>query len=149
MLRAVTITKSAPLGMAFADVVVLDYDMRRRRRVTLKGKGGLSFLLDLAEAPDLKSGDALLLEDGRQIRVEAAPEKLMEIRGRDAQHLARLAWHIGNRHLAAEIHKDAVRIRADHVIAAMAEGLGASVRVLEAPFEPEKGAYHGQGHSHG
>jgi urease accessory protein len=146
MLRAVSVMKSAPLGMAFADIVVLDYDMRRRRRVALKGRSGLSFLLDLAEAPALRAGDALLLEDGRSIRVDAAPERLMEIRGRDPQHLARLAWHIGNRHLAAEIQGDAIRIRADHVIGEMAEGLGATVRVLDAPFEPEKGAYHGHAH---
>jgi urease accessory protein len=147
MLRATSIVKSASLATAFADIVVLDYDMRRRRRVTLKGRGGLSFLLDLAEAPDLKAGDALLLEDGRSIRVEAASERLMEIRCTDPQHLARLSWHIGNRHLKAEILADVIRIRADHVIGDMAEGLGAHVRVIDAPFDPERGAYHG-GHSH-
>jgi urease accessory protein len=149
MLRALSIVKSASLAMAFADVVELDYDMRRCRRVALKGRGGLSFLLDLAESPDLKTGDALLLEDGRRIRVEAASERLMEIRCTDPQHLARLSWHIGNRHLKAEILAEAIRIRADHVIGEMAEGLGASVRVIEAPFDPEKGAYQGgHGHAH-
>ena len=142
MLRAGDIAKSVSMAMHIADVVALDYDARRRRRVVLTAKGGLRFLVDLADAPELKAGDAYRLEDGRHVLIEAAPEALMELTCSDAQHLARLAWHIGNRHLLAEICGNAIRIRADHVIAEMARGLGAAVRRLDAPFEPEKGAYH-------
>lgn len=148
MLRAVDVTKHAPKALRFADVVVLDYEARRRRRMRLTAKGGLSFLLDLAAAPRLEDGDALVLDDGRLIFVEAAPEPLMELTCADPRHLARLAWHIGNRHLPAQILEGAIRIRADHVIGDMARGLGATVVSLSAPFEPEKGAYQGPGHEH-
>ena len=130
----------------------LDYDRRTRRRIALTGAGGLAFLLDLAKAPVLAAGDGLKLEDGRIVAVEAAPERLLEIACRDERALARIAWHLGNRHLATEIGARVVYIRDDHVIADMARGLGAEVRSVERPFNPEGGAY-GQGavhgHSHG
>lgn len=134
------------MGTRFADVVALDYDTRRRRRIVLTAKGGLTFLVDLASAPDLKAGDAYRLEDGRAVLIEAAAEPLMEFTCADPRHLARLAWHVGNRHLPAEIRENAIRIRADHVIADMARRLGAAVRSLDAPFEPERGAYHSHDH---
>jgi urease accessory protein len=133
-------------------VVRLDYDHRTRRRVALTADGGLSFLLDLAKAPALAAGDGLRLEDGRIVAVEAAPERLLEITCRDKRALARIAWHLGNRHLAAEIGERVVHIREDHVIADMVRGLGAEVRVVERPFNPEGGAYgHAAvpGHHHG
>lgn len=125
-----------------SDTIALDYDARRKRRVVLTAKGGLRFVVDLEHAPEIRGGDAYRLEDGRHVLVEAAPEQLMELTCSDARHLARLAWHIGNRHLPAELHASAIRIRADHVIAEMARGLGAEVRPIEAPFDPERGAYH-------
>ena len=90
----------------------------------------------------VRAGDAYRLEDGRQVAVLAAPEELMELTCSGPLHLARLAWHLGNRHLAAEIGEGYVLIRADHVIADMARGLGADVRIIAAPFDPERGAYH-------
>jgi urease accessory protein len=90
----------------------------------------------------LADGDLLVTADGRHIAVVAKPEALMEVSATDPANLARLAWHIGNRHLPAQILAHALRIRADHVIADMARGLGAVVTALEAPFEPERGAYH-------
>lgn len=154
MLRA---TKIVPAGIWHgtpADVVRLDYDRRTRRRMTLVGSGGLSFLLDLTKAPVLRSGDGIRLEDGRIVRVEAAPERLLEITCRDERALARIAWHLGNRHLATEIGDRVIHIRDDHVIAEMVAGLGAAVRTVERPFNPEGGAYghgavHGHSHSHG
>jgi urease accessory protein len=80
--------------------------------------------------------------------VVAAPEPLLEIRGVDPQHLVRLAWHLGNRHLPTQIMPKGLRIRRDHVIEAMVKGLGARVIEIEAPFDPEGGAYAGGGHSH-
>jgi len=152
MLRA---TKIVPAGIWHgkpADVVRLDYDHRTRRRIALTAAGGLSFLLDLAKAPVLGAGDGIKLEDGRIVAVEAAPERLLEIACTDERALARIAWHLGNRHLATELAERTIYIREDHVIADMVIGLGAAVRSVERPFNPEGGAYgHGpvHGHSHG
>jgi urease accessory protein len=123
------------------DRVVLSYDYRHRRRITLTSEGGVSFLLNLPSVPDLKDGDGLMLSNGKTILIAAADEELMEITCDGSVHLARIAWHLGNRHLPTEITADAIRIRADHVIGAMVEGLGAKVRRLAAPFNPEGGAY--------
>jgi urease accessory protein len=141
MLRAHKIVPSGHWSGPPADTVVLDFDARYRRRVTMTGVGGLEFLLDLAEAAMLRGGDGLRLEDGRVVEVVAEPEPLAEIRVVDPAALARLAWHLGNRHQPAEILPRALRIRRDPVIEAMAEGLGARVIALEAPFNPEGGAY--------
>jgi urease accessory protein len=131
-----------------ADTVVLDFDDRHRRRMAMTGTRGLEFLLDLEHAVALRGGDALLLEDGRLVEVVAAAEPLLEIRGSDPHHLIRVAWHLGNRHLPTQIMPKALRIRRDHVIEAMVKGLGARVIEIEAPFDPEGGAYAGAGHAH-
>jgi urease accessory protein len=148
MLRADKVIAAGEWSGAPADTVVLDFDDRYRRRVAMTGVGGLAFLLDLAEAAMLRGGDGLSLEDGRIVEVVAAPEPLAEIRAADALGLARVAWHLGNRHLPIEILPKALRIRRDKVIEAMAEGLGARVIALEAPFNPEGGAYVNAGHAH-
>jgi urease accessory protein len=158
MLRADKVVPAGHWSGAPADTVVLDFDARYRRRVTMTGVGGLEFLLDLAEATMLRGGDGLQLEDGRVVEVVAEPEPLAEIRAADPLALTRVAWHFGNRHLPTEITPKALRIRRDPVIEAMVEGLGARVIALEAPFNPEGGAYvkaeggaesHGHGHDHG
>ncbi len=130
-----------------AEIVVLDFDDRHRRRIAMTGTGGLEFLLDLDEAIALRGGDALVLDDGRLIEVVAAPEHLIEVRGRTPGDLVRLAWHIGNRHLSAQVMANALRLRGDHVIEDMLRGLGASVVSIEAPFDPEGGAYAGASHA--
>ena len=152
MLRATKIVLAGIWHGKPADVVRLDYDHRTRRRIALTAAGGLSFLLDLAKAPVLGAGDGIKLEDGRIVAVEAAPERLLEIACTDERALARIAWHLGNRHLATELGDRTIYIREDHVIADMVIGLGAAVRSVERPFNPEGGAYgHGavHGHSHG
>ena len=121
--------------------VLLDHAERHRRRIILSTEEGLPFLLDLRKAVAIRGGEGLVLEDGQVVAVLAKPELLMEIRARSPLHLARLAWHIGNRHLAAEIRPDAILILPDHVIAEMLRGLGADVRDVTAAFEPEGGAY--------
>src|ERR1700733_112843 len=136
-----------------ADTIVLDFDDRHRRRMAMTGTRGLEFLLDLEAAIALRGGDALVLEDGRLVEVVAAPEPLLEIRGHDPFHLVRLAWHLGNRHLPTQIMGKALRIRRDHVIEEMVKGLGARVIEIDAPFDPEGGAYaeahaHAVAHSH-
>jgi urease accessory protein len=132
-----------------ADTVVLDFDDRHRRRMAMTGTRGLEFLLDLDHATALRGGDALVLEDERLIEVVAAAEPLLEIRAADPHHLIRLAWHLGNRHLPTQIMPKVLRIRRDHVIEAMVKGLGARVIEIEAPFDPEGGAYAGAAHDHG
>ncbi len=151
MIRAIKVHSGAP-ALAVADVVVLDFDGRHRRRLAMAAEGGLRFLLDLPEAVALADGDLLELEDGRFVRVSAAPEPLVEIAAPSLPALIRIAWHLGNRHLPTELRGDRLRIRRDHVIEAMGEGLGGMIRALDAPFNPEGGAYgHGQvhGHAHG
>jgi urease accessory protein len=141
MLRAARVEANHRWTDPPADAVVLDFDDRHRRRVTMTGTRGLTFLLDLERATALRGGDALVLEDGRLVEVVAAPEPLAEVRGRDAAHLLRLAWHLGNRHLPTQVTARGLRIRRDHVIEAMLAGLGAKVTPIDAPFDPEGGAY--------
>src|ERR1700719_845807 len=148
MIRATQVRSSHRWSEPPADTVVLDFDDRHRRRMAMTGTRGLEFLLDLENATVLRGGDALVLDDGRLIEVVAAPEPLAEIRGTDPQHLVRVAWHLGNRHLPTQITAKGLRIRRDHVIEAMVKGLGARVIEIEAPFDPEGGAYAGGGHVH-
>lgn len=150
MIRATRILCREHLsGGEIVDRVVLDSGARHRRRVGMRGEGGMRFLLDLPEAVVLDDGDALVLEDGRLIWVEAAPECLLEIRAASEHALRRLIWHIGNRHIPAEIGADAVWIADDHVLADMIRGLGGTAEPVERPFRPEGGAYSGgQAHSH-
>lgn len=126
--------------------VTLAHHDRHRRRIRLTADDGTSFLLDLPEATLLRDGDGLKLETGGYVEVKAAIEPLVEVRAVSPQLLARLAWHLGNRHLPAAIHADRILIRDDHVIVDMLKGLGAQVQAVEAPFDPEGGAY-GQ-HNH-
>jgi urease accessory protein len=137
-----------------ADTVVLDFDGRHRRRLAMTGEAGLVFLLDLPRAVVLRDGDGLVLRDGRIVRVTAAPEPLVEIAAPDVAALVRIAWHLGNRHLPTQLREDRLRIRHDHVIIDMVRGLGGITTEIEAPFDPEGGAFnvsvaHGHGHSHG
>ncbi len=141
MLRADKVLPAGHWTGEPADSVVLEFDERYRRRFVMTGVGGLAFLLDLPEAAMLRGGDGLKLEDGRVVEVVAAPEPLAEIRAPDALALMRVAWHLGNRHLSAELTPKALRIRRDPVIEDMARGLGAWVVPVEAPFNPEGGAY--------
>lgn len=153
MRRAIEIV---PAGKWAADkaltAVTLSFDERRRRRIRLLDDAGHPFLLDLARPGSMSDGDALLLESGGYLAVRAAEERVVEIRCDDPAHLARVAWHIGNRHVPVQVLEGgALRIRDDHVMVAMVEGLGARTRRLRAPFQPAPGAYarpNGDGHGH-
>jgi len=140
-MRAISVRQASTWSGDPADRVALEFADRQRRRVAMTAAKGTAFLLDLPAGARLHDGDALVLEDGRLIEVVAAAEPLLEMRCANAKHLARLAWHLGNRHLPVQVLDDALRIRRDHVGAAMAAGLGARVSEIEAPFEPEGGAY--------
>lgn len=131
-----------------AGTVTLDYDARHRRRIRLTADHGEDVLLDLPKAVAMADGDGLQLEDGRWLKVQAAPELIVEVRHKDPHQLFRLAWHLGNRHLPTEIRNHVLRIRPDHVIEEMLRGFGADLLKVEAPFQPEGGAYAGHGHHH-
>jgi urease accessory protein len=156
MLRATSVKAANTWRDEPADTVVLEFDDRHRRRLSMTGTHGLEFLLDLAEVIALRGGDALVLEDGRLVEVVAAAEPLVEIRCTDPMHMVRIAWHLGNRHLLTQLTGKGLRIRRDHVIEEMVRGLGARVVEIEAPFDPEGGAYisapeaaHARDHHHG
>jgi urease accessory protein len=155
MARAVRVSPAGTWHGTAADTVVLDYDQRHRRRLAMKGANGTEFLLDLAQAIALRDGDALVLDDQRIVTVKAAPEPLTEITAHSPSELLRVAWHLGNRHLPAQLDGTRIRIRRDHVIEQMVAGLHAHIRHIEAPFDPEGGAYaaghhhhHDDGHHH-
>lgn len=133
---------------AAVDTVTLPFLDRHRRRIRLVADSGAPFLLDLPRAQHLTEGDGLELDNGRYIRVRSAAEPVIEIAADSPTALLRIAWHIGNRHLPLQAVEDRLRIRADHVIAAMVEGLGGHVTRRDAPFDPEIGAYAGPAHSH-
>ena len=129
-----------------ADRCVLTYDDRFLRRKRLTSEGGLAFLVDLPKTTSLDAGEALELEDGRLVEIVAAPEPLYAVTGPD---LARLAWHIGNRHTPCRIEAVRLLIQRDRVIGHMLEHLGATLTEVDEPFTPEGGAYgHGRTHSH-
>jgi urease accessory protein len=133
-------------GARVVDEVVLAADERHRRRIALTGTRGTAFLLDLPHATALRDGCGLVLEDGSIVRVVGKPEPLVAVTAENAAELARLAWHIGNRHTEVQIVGDTLRIRRDHVIEEMLRGLGAHLQPIEAAFEPESGAYHSHDH---
>jgi urease accessory protein len=131
------------------DEVLIDFDRRHRRRIVLTTQSGRELLIDFAQAVRLRDGDGLVVEDGGVVGVRARPEPLLEIHAHDDGELVRIAWHLGNRHLPVQLLGERIRIRADHVIAEMVEGLGGHVEAIEAPFDPEAGAYApGAGHHH-
>jgi urease accessory protein len=128
------------------DHVVLDYDARFLRRKVLTTQSGAQVLVDLPKTTSLSHGDVLETTSGDLIGVRAAPEPLLEIKGRD---LHRLAWHIGNRHTPCQIEEDRLLIQRDHVMMDMLARLGAHVHEVNEPFTPEGGAYgHGRTHGH-
>ena len=129
-----------------ADTVTLDYEARFLRRKRLVSDRGEPFLVELAETQSLSQGEGFRLDDGRIIAVMAAAEPLLAVRH---GNLARIAWHVGNRHTPCQIADDHILIREDKVLQVMLEGLGASVTQVTAPFTPEGGAYgHGRTHGH-
>lgn len=148
MIRAGKILAQAAGKNTCADTVLLDSTERHRRRATMTCVRGLEFLLDLPEAIMLRTGDAIMLDDGRLIEVLGKPEPLAEIRCASPRELANVSWHLGNRHLPVQIFDNRIRIRRDHVIEDMVRGLGAKVALIEAAFDPEGGAYAQPEHGH-
>jgi|SRR6185437_4511781 len=140
------------------ETLTLTYEERYRRRGVFRTKSDEDCLLDLPRPVLLEDGDGLQLSGGGYILVRAALEPVIEVRASSPALLCRLAWHLGNRHLPSQIKPGRILIRPDHVIQAMLEGLGARLKALRLPFNPEGGAYaapagehaheHGPGHGH-
>lgn len=144
---AVAVLAAGSWGDEAADRVLLGYEERFLRRRRLATEGGRAFLVDLPETVNLRGGEAFRLADGTRVAVVAAPEPVLVVTG----DLARLAWHIGNRHTPAQIEPDRLLIRADPVLEGMLAGLGARVTRSMEPFRPETGAYgtgRTMGHDH-
>ncbi|MDQ0321403.1 urease accessory protein [Pararhizobium capsulatum DSM 1112] len=148
--RSTEVLSSGSADIAPVATIALAHDQRHLRRKLLHLENDDVVMLDLKEPAMLADGDLLVLEGGGHIRITAIEEPLYEILPRGPLHLIELAWHLGNRHLPAEIREDRIFILRDLVIRAMLEGLGATVSEVNTPFQPMRGAYHGTGgHSHG
>jgi urease accessory protein len=147
------------------DTVILDYAQRSAQKITVTGVKGGPIDIDLHEPRRLRTDDLLVLDDGGLVEVVAAPESLIEARMADVAGLARLAWHLGDRHVPVQMLPNRIRAQRDADIEALLAALGAKVTVIDAPFEPEGGAYasshghihhdhdhdhdhHGHGHDH-
>jgi urease accessory protein len=147
------VTAVIPAGTASAatavDSVILDSTGRRVHRGVVVGIKGTRCELDLAEPVTLRMGDALRLADGRVVEVVAEAEPLIEVRAADPVALARLAWHLGDRHVPVQVLGNRIRLRRDPALAALLETLGARLVAIEGPFDPEGGAYVAAAHDHG
>jgi urease accessory protein len=148
MLRVVRVVDSASHGARQIDTVILKADQRRVQTAQFIGVNGTTIGLMLPEPIHLRNGDALELDDRSIVDVVIEPEQLVEIRGNDLTHLARLAWHLGDRHAPVQIFANRVRMRPDPALEAMLKALGARLIEIEAPFDPEGGAYAQHGHAY-
>ena len=138
-----------PSALDVAGEVSLPFELRRRSRLLTKLTSGEPVGLMLERGAPLGSGECLRGSDGRIYKVVAADEAVMDARCQDPTTLARVAYHLGNRHAALQIGSGFVRFAHDQVLATMVRGLGAEVTSGRAPFEPEPGAYARGAHTHG
>jgi urease accessory protein len=148
MHRVVRVVAAAPSESRVVDTVILTPEERRAPRGSVTGVKGTRLTFDLAESVALRAGDLLQLDDGNLIEVVAEPEPLIEARAKDLTALARLAWHLGDRHVPVQLFANRLRVRRDPAIEALLARLGAKVVAIEAPFDPEGGAYAAQTHEH-
>jgi len=149
MVRATTVLAAADRrDRPVIDTVILDYAQRSAQKITVTGIKGGAFEIDLRQPARLRTDDVLVLEDGSLVEVVAAPELLIEARAADVATLSRLAWHLGDRHMPVQVLPNRIRARRDAAVEALLKSLGAKVAMIEAPFEPEGGAYASSGHDH-
>jgi len=128
--------------------LALPYELRQKSRLRTALASGEEVGIFLERGSVLRGGDCLRAADGRVVRVVAASEALMEVRTADPRLLARAAYHLGNRHTPVEAGPGWLRFATDHVLAEMLLGMGLEVAALQAPFEPEAGAYAAAHHHH-
>ena len=145
MLRAVSPLPANHGRIAPIDTITLAHDERRLRRRLLTCAGGTEIMVDFPSTVTLEHDGALELDNGQIVAIAAAPELLYAVRAQSPAHLVRLAWHIGNRHTAAQLEEGRILIKRDHVLKTMLEGLGAEVTDITEPFFAEHGAYHSHG----
>jgi urease accessory protein len=148
MARIVKTVRAPPGEGRIVDTVILAPEQRRAPRGSVVGAKGTRVTFDLAEPVALRGGDFLVLDDGNLIEVVAETEPLIEARAKDLTALARLAWHLGDRHVPVQLFANRLRVRRDPAIEALLARLGAKVVAIEAPFDPEGGAYAAQTHEH-
>jgi urease accessory protein len=149
MLRVVRVIRSSDGDTArLVDSVLLNSGQRRVQTGHLTGVKGTAIGVMLPEPVLLRSGDALELDDGSLVDVVIEAEPLVEVRGNDLTHLARLAWHLGDRHVPVQVLNNRLRLRRDDALEAMLSALGARLTPIEAPFDPEGGAYATPAHAH-
>jgi urease accessory protein len=130
------------------DTLILTYAQRTAQRGFLFGVNGTCIELDFAEPVRLRTDDALMLDDGNLAEVVAEAEPLIEMRAADPSSFARLAWHLGDRHVPIEVKANRLRMRRDPAIEKLLHDLDVKLIAIEAPFEPEDGAYAVAGHLH-
>ena len=148
MLRVVRVVGAAHGDRArHIDSVILGPDQRRLQTAHLTGVNGTLIGVMLPEPVLLRMGDALELDDGSLVEVVVEAEPLVEVRGNDLTHLARLAWHLGDRHVPVQVMANRLRLRRDAALEAMLAALGGRLAIIEAPFDPEGGAYATAGHA--
>jgi len=158
------LTAAERQGATVVDTLILPFAQRQAHKGFVFGLKGTCVELDLPEPVRLRTDDAFLLDDGGLVEVVAEPEPLIEVRATDIAALARLAWHLGDRHVPVQVLERRLRLKRDPAIEALLQGLGAKIVVIDAPFEPEAGAYatavsghahhdhddhHHHGHDHG
>jgi urease accessory protein len=154
MRRVVRVLGAGAVGGMPTDSVMIGADQRRTQSAILTGVNGTQIGMMLPEPVHLRMGDALELDDGSLVEVVVAPEPLIEVRGNDLTHLARLAWHLGDRHVPVQVLANRLRLRRDGALETMLVALGGRLTPIEAPFDPEGGAYaqaapdHGHHHGH-
>ena len=127
--------------------LTLDQRVRSRLRVVLDDGREAGIFLERGD--NLKDGDCLGSDAGVVVQVRAAPERVSTVESPDSHLLARACYHLGNRHVALQIEPRRLSYLHDHVLDDMVRGLGLTVTVQDAPFEPESGAYGGSAHAHG
>jgi urease accessory protein len=154
-----TLHKLIPQGRGLAPVLVkraasveLDWDVLQKSRLGATDSQGRAIGVFLPRGTLVRGGDVLVAEDGSLIRVIAAPQAVLRITP-CAVHgspfdLTRAAYHLGNRHVPIELTPEHLQIEPDHVLADMLRAMHLTVVELQAPFEPEGGAYAAHGHGH-
>jgi urease accessory protein len=134
-------------GVKVQGMLRLPFDRRTKSRQRAALVSGEEVAIELPRGQVLRGGDWVVASDGRVIEVVAETERLLHVECDDPGHLARAAYHLGNRHVPVQVGAGWLRLAADHVLEEMLKGLGARVSTLDAPFEPEAGAY-GAHHRH-
>ena len=132
---------------AVSGVVSLGYARREKTRQKIRLTSGESIGIRLPRGTIMRGGDYLQSDDNRVIAVVSASERVSTIHAQDPEVLARVAYHLGNRHVWVQVGNGWLRYLADHVLDEMVQGLGCKPESEIAPFEPEGGAYHAHHHT--